>query len=50
VIHGDCRSITPMIPDKAIDAIITDPGWDSIGDQLKTVNNFAGAQSCEEQQ
>jgi hypothetical protein len=35
VIHGDCRSITPMIPDKAIDAIITDPVWPNSLPELK---------------
>ncbi len=28
----------------------TAAGWNSIGDQLKIVNNFAGAEPCEEQQ
>ncbi len=28
IYHADCRNILPLIPDKSIDLVLTDPPWD----------------------
>lgn len=30
IIHGDCRSVLPLIPDKSIDLVLTSPPYDNL--------------------
>lgn len=33
IIHGDCREILPLIPDKSIDLLLTDPPYNTTKEQ-----------------
>ena len=30
IVHGDCREVLPLIPDKSIDLVLTSPPYDNL--------------------